>query len=390
MAKPLRVGMIGYGFMGKAHSNAYRKVNHFYELEYRPILQALCARNAEKAKAFADTWGYESVETDWKKLVERDDIDLIDIGAPNHVHKDIALAAVKNGKWIACEKPLAMNVAEAEEMTRAVEASGLPNMVWFNYRRVPAIALAKQVVDEGRIGRPFHYRATYLQDWTIAEDVPQGGAALWRLDVNVAGSGVTGDLLAHSIDTAMWLNGPITRVTARTETFVKERTHAETGKVQPVGIDDACMFLAEFANGSMGTFESTRYARGRKNYNTFELNGADGSVYFDLEDAQWLQFFEYKNPQSGKKVEDHLTGWRKIHVTNFEHPYMDHWWVPGCTIGYEHTFINALADFLKGVEDGKKGTQPDFRNALQTQKVCDAVLASARSGKWEQTGVKMS
>ncbi len=289
---------------------------------------------------------------------------------------------------ILCEKPLAMTVAEAEEMTEAVEKAGVPNMVWFNYRRVPAIALAKQVVDEGRIGRPFHYRATYLQDWTIAEDVPQGGAALWRLDVADAGSGVTGDLLAHSIDTAMWLNGPITRVTAKTETFVKERTHAVTGEVQAVGIDDACMFLAEFANGSLGTFESTRYARGRKNFNTFELNGADGSVYFDLEEPEYLQYFEYLQKQSGKKIEDHLTGWRKVHVTNSEHPYMDRYWVPGTTIGYEHTFLNALADFVIGIETGNP-VQPDFRNALQTQKVCDAVLDSAGAGEWRDTGVEI-
>jgi predicted dehydrogenase len=321
------------------------------------------------------------------ELVEADDIDLIDIGAPNNMHKEIALAAAKAGKMVVCEKPLAMNVAEAEEMTKAVEAAGVPNMVWFNYRRVPSIALAKQIVDEGRIGRAFHYRATYLQDWTIAEDVPQGGAGLWRLDLAVAGSGVTGDLLAHSIDTAMWLNGPITRVVAKTETFVKERVHAETGQVQPVGIDDACMFLAEFANGSMGTFESTRYARGRKNFNTFELNGADGSVYFDLEEPEYLQFFEYKQKQSGKKTEDHLTGWRKIHTTNPEHPYMDHYWVPGTTIGYEHTFLNALADFVIGIETGKP-TQPDFRTALQTQKVCDAVLESARVGTWLETGAE--
>jgi predicted dehydrogenase len=261
-------------------------------------------------------------------------------------------------------------------------------MAWFNYRRVPAIALAKQVVDEGRIGRPFHYRATYLQDWTIAEDVPQGGAALWRLDSKEAGSGVTGDLLAHSIDTAMWLNGPITRVTAKTETFIKERTHAETGELQPVGIDDACMFLAEFANGSLGTFESTRYARGRKNFNTFELNGADGSVYFDLEEPEYLQYFEYLQKQSGQKIEDHLTGWRKIHVSNFEHPYMDRYWVPGTTIGYEHTFLNALADFVIGLESGKP-VQPDFRNALQTQRVCDSVLESARTGEWRDTGVEV-
>lgn len=313
--------------------------------------------------------------------MERKDIDLIDVGSPNNTHREIVLTAAKAGKMVLCEKPLAMTVAEAEEMCQAVEKAGVANMVWFNYRRVPAIALAKQLVDEGRIGKPFHYRATYLQDWTIAADVPQGGAALWRLDAAVAGSGVTGDLLAHSIDTAEWLNGPIRSVVAKTETFVKERKHQETGKVEKVGIDDACMFLAVFENGSMGTFESTRYARGRKNYNTFEMNGEAGSVFFDLEDPQYLQYFKYMDPKSKQKVEDHLTGWQKIHVTNFEHPYMDRWWVPGCTIGYEHTFINALADFLKGVETGKP-TQPDFRSGLRTQKVCDAVLDSARTGKW--------
>lgn len=387
MPKELRVAMIGYGFMGRTHSNAYKRLNDFFPVQHRPVLKTVVARNAEKAKAFADNWGYERVETDWKKAVTSPDIDLVDIGSPNNTHMEIAIAAAKAGKMVVCEKPLAMNVKEAEAMVKAVEKYKVPNMVWFNYRRVPSIALAKQLVDEGRIGRPFHYRATYLQDWTIAADVPQGGAALWRLDADVAGSGVTGDLLAHSIDTAMWLNGPITRVVAKTETFVKQRKHAVTGKVQPVKIDDACMFLAEFANGSMGTFESTRYARGRKNFNTFELNGADGSVYFDLEEPEYLQFFEYLQQQSGKKVESHLTGWRKIHTTNGEHPYMKHYWVPGTCIGYEHTFLNALADFVMGIESGKP-TQPDFRNALQTQKVCDAVLKSAKTGKWVTTGVK--
>jgi predicted dehydrogenase len=289
---------------------------------------------------------------------------------------------------VCCEKPLAMNAAEAIEMVEAVERAKAPNMVWFNYRRVPAIALARQIIDEKRVGRPFHYRATYLQDWTISPDVPQGGDILWRLDVAVAGSGVTGDLLAHSIDTAMWLNGPIRRVVAKTATFIKERVHAETGKVQPVGIDDACMFLAEFANGSMGTFESTRYARGRKNFNTFELNGEEGSVYFDLEEPEYLQFFEYRQLQSGKKTESHLTGWRKIHTTNSEHPYMKNYWVPGTCIGYEHTFLNALGDFVAGIESGTP-VQPDFRNGLQTQRVCDAVLESARAGQWLETGVEM-
>lgn len=385
MSTPLNIGMIGYGFMGRAHSNAYRQVSQFFPHKHRPVLKACCARNEAKIKAFAENWGYESYETDWKKLIARDDIDVVDIGSPNNTHREIVLAAAKAGKMILCEKPLAMNVAEGEEMCAAVEKAGVPNMVWFNYRRVPAISLAKQLVDEGRIGRPFHYRATYLQDWTIAEDVPQGGAALWRLDADVAGSGVTGDLLAHSIDTAEWLNGPIKRVTAATETFVKERMHQETGKKQPVKIDDACMFLAQFANGSIGTFESTRYARGRKNYNTFELNGAAGSVFFDLEDPQYLQYFKYSDPATGNKIESHLTGWQKIHVTNGEHPYMKNWWVPGCTIGYEHTFINALADFLESLETGKP-VQPDFRSALHTQKVCDGVLASAKSGQWVEVG----
>jgi predicted dehydrogenase len=387
MSKELRIGMIGYGFMGRAHSNAYKRLNDFFPVEHRPVLKAVCGRNAEKAAAFAKNWGYERVETDWRALVSAKDIDVVDIGTPNDTHFDIAIEAARHGKMVLCEKPLAMNVEQAEEMTRAVEMAGVPNMVWFNYRRVPAIALAKQIIDEGRIGKSFHYRATYLQDWTISPDVPQGGAALWRLDVNAAGSGVTGDLLAHSIDTAMWLNGPIVRVAAMTKTFVTERVHAVTGAVQPVGIDDACMFLAEFANGSMGTFESTRYARGRKNFNTFEMNGEEGSVYFDLEEPEYLQFFEYKQQQSGKKVESHLTGWRKIHTTNSEHPYMSHYWVPGTCIGYEHTFLNALADFVAGIESGKP-TQPDFRSALQTQKVCDAVIAAAKAGTWLETGVE--
>lgn len=381
MTRPLRVGLVGYGFMGRAHANAYRKVNQFYQLAYHPVLQACAARQEDQIKAFAENWGFESYATDWRQLIDRDDIDAIDICTPNNTHCEIACAAAEAGKIVLCEKPLAMNVAEAEKIASAVRKAGVANMVWFNYRRVPAVALAKQLVDEQRIGRPFHYRATYNQDWTIAADVPQGGPGLWRLDIDSAGSGVTGDLLAHSIDTAEWLNGPIAKVTAKTETFIKQRMHAESGDVQPVSIDDACMFLAVFENGSMGTFESTRYARGRKNYNTFELNGEDGSLFFDLEDHQYLQFFEYTDPATSKKTDSHLTGWRKIHVTNFEHPYMDKWWVPGCTIGYEHTFVNALADFLKGLETGQ-GTQPDIDSGLRTQRVCDAVLESAASASW--------
>src|SRR3984893_14990149 len=208
MAKPLNIGIIGYGFMGRAHSNAYAKVNHFFDLEYRPVLKAVCARSADKAKAFADQWGYESVETDWRRVVERRDIDVIDIGSPNNSHCEIALAAAQAGEWVLCEKPLAMNADEGRKMVEAIEKARVPNFVWFNYRRVPAIALAKQIMDEGRLGRIFHYRATYLQDWTISPDLPQGGAALWRLDVNVAGSGVTGDLISPAVGTARGRHPP--------------------------------------------------------------------------------------------------------------------------------------------------------------------------------------
>ncbi|MBM3846502.1 MAG: Gfo/Idh/MocA family oxidoreductase, partial [Verrucomicrobia bacterium] len=218
--KPLRIGLIGYGFMGRAHSNAFRKVGNFFDLKHQPVLKAVCARDPGKAAAFASNWGYESVETDWRRLIERDDIDLIDIASPNNTHAEIAIAAAKAGKMILCEKPLAMNGPQGQKMVQAVAKAGVPNMVWYNYRRIPAVTLAKELIDQGRLGRIFHYRAKFLQDWTISPELPQGGAGLWRLDVKVAGSGVTGDLLAHCIDTALWLNGGISSVTAMTETFV--------------------------------------------------------------------------------------------------------------------------------------------------------------------------
>ncbi len=377
MAKKLNVALIGYGFMGRAHSNAYRKVNQFFDLEYEPVMKVVCARNQANVTEFAQRWGWAEPETDWRRVVEREDVDLVDICTPNNTHFDIALAAARAGKMIACEKPLALNTAEASEMTDAVEASGLPSMVWFNYRRIPAVELARQVIEEGRLGRIFHYRAKFLQDWTISPDVPQGGHALWRLDVNAAGSGVTGDLLAHSIDQSMWLNGPIESVVAMTETFVRERhLQDDPETIAPVGIEDACAFLARFENGSLATFESTRYARGRKAQATLEINGERGSLYFDLEDLHQLQYFDHGD-------DSRLRGWRTIQVWDSDHPYMDKWWVPGCGIGYEHTFIHAVADFLRGLETGEK-TCPDFRDGLETQVVCDTVLASAADGEWKR------
>jgi len=375
-AKPLNIGMVGYGFMGRTHSNAFLKVPHFFDLPYRPVLKAVCARNPVRANAFANLWGYESIETDWRELVARKDIDLIDIASPNDTHADIAIAAAQAGKIVMCEKPLGRTAAEAEAMVEAVETAGVANTVWYNYRRVPGVVLAKQLIGEGRLGRIFHYRAKFLQDWTISKDLPQGGEGLWRLDADVAGSGVTGDLLAHCIDTALWLNGHIDQVTAMTETFITERKHNLTGAVQKVSIDDASAFLARFENGSIATFEGTRYARGHKALYTFEINGEHASISWDLHDLHRLQFFDHQD-------EARLRGWRSIHMTDTDHPYMKHWWVPGLQIGYEHTFVHQVADFLEGLESGHV-PGPSFRDGLATDYVAEAVLKSAKTGQWEQ------
>jgi len=374
--KKLRVGLIGYGFMGRTHSNAFRKVNNFFDLKYDVEMKACCARNEARIKEFADNWGYESYETDWRKLIERDDIDLIDIGSPNNTHYEMAIAAAEAGKMIMCEKPLSMDGKEGEKMVKVVEKAGVPNMVWYNYRRVPAVTLAKQIIDSGKLGRIFHYRAQFLQDWTISKELPQGGEGLWRLDAAVAGSGVTGDLLAHCIDTALWLNGSMDEVSAMTETFIKERVHTATGKKHKVTIDDACAFLARFKNGSLAIFESTRYARGHKALYTFEINGENASIRWDLHDLHRLEFFDHADDSKTR-------GWRSVHITDGDHPYMGNWWVPGLQIGYEHTFIHQVADFVEGLSSRKKrAIRPDFRDGLETQYVCDAVLKSGKTGRW--------
>lgn len=378
--KALRIGLIGCGFMGRTHSNGYKRVGDFFPaLAYRPVLKAVCSRNKGSVQAFAEQWGYESFETDWKTLVNRDDIDAVDICTPNDTHEQIAIAAAKAGKMVLCEKPLSRTLDEGNRMVEAVKKAGVPNTVWYNYRRLPAVTLAKQLVDSGKLGKIFHYRANFLQDWTINADLPQGGRGLWRMDVAAAGSGVTGDLLAHCIDTAMWLNGAIKDVSAVTETFIKQRMHQLTGKVQPVGIDDACIFHCHFENGSLGLFESTRYARGHKALYTFEINGEHASIRWDLHDLNRLEYFDHRD-------ESIVRGWRSIHVTDGDQPYMDKWWVPGLGIGYEHSFIHQVADFLKSLED-RSACHPTFEDALQTQKVCEAVLASASSKSWKETGV---
>ena len=372
--KPYNIGLIGPGFMGRTHSNAYLRVKNFFDLEHTPILKAICGRNEENARAFADQWGYESVETDWRQLVERADIDAIDICTPNNLHAEIAIAAAQAGKAILCEKPLAMNVEEGLKMAHAIEQAGVPNTVWYNYRRVPAVTLVKKLIDEGRLGRIFHYRANFLQDWTISADLPQGGAALWRLDAQAAGSGVTGDLLAHCIDTALWLNGGIQDVSAMTEIFIKERMHNLTGQTEKVTIEDACLFHCHFANGSLGQFEATRYARGHKALYTFEINGEKASVRWDLHDLHRLEYFDHRDDSL-------IRGWHEVHVTDSDHPYMEQWWVPGLQIGYEHTFVHQAADFFTAIAQGKP-CAPTFRDALETQRVCDAVVSSAKDRRW--------
>ena len=364
--------------MGRTHSNGYNRVSNFFpELAYHPVLKAACSRSEEKAKAFAEQWGYESFETDWKALIARNDIDAVDICTPNDTHAPIAIAAAAAGKMILCEKPLARSLAEAQLMVDAVEKAQVKNTVWYNYRRIPAVSLAKQIIDSGKLGRIFHYRANFLQDWTINANLPQGGEGLWRMDADVAGSGVTGDLLAHCIDTAIWLNGSIKDVSAVTETFVKQRMHQLTGKMQQVGIDDACIFHCHFKNGALGLFESTRYARGHKALYTFEINGENASIRWDLHDLNRLEFFD--NADDSK-----LRGWRSIHVTDGDQPYMNKWWVPGLSIGYEHSFVHHVADFLLSLETGKP-CRPTFKDALETQAVCEAVIDSANSRSWKNT-----
>lgn len=379
--KEIRIGLIGGGFMGRTHSNGYNRVSNFFpELEYHPVLKTVCSRSEEKVKAFAEQWGYESYERDWKAVIARDDIDAVDICTPNDMHAEIAIAAAAAGKMILCEKPLARNLAESQLMVDAIKAAGVKNTVWYNYRRIPAVTLAKQIIDSGKLGKIYHYRANFLQDWTINENLPQGGEGLWRMDASVAGSGVLGDLLSHCIDTALWLNGGIKDVSAMTETFVKERMHNLTGKVEKVTIDDACSFMCHFNNGSLGLFESTRYARGHKAEYTFEINGADGSISWNLHDLNRLNFFDNKD-------ESQLKGWHSIHVTDGDHPYMGKWWVPGLGIGYEHSFVHQVADFLKSIETGEP-CSPTFEEALDTQRVCEAVVESAASRSWKETGVE--
>jgi predicted dehydrogenase len=381
MATPkLNIAMIGYKFMGKAHSNGYRQVARMMDPAAEPVMKVLVGRNQAAVDAAAEQFGWQQTATDWHKVVRRKDIDIIDICTANDTHMEIALGALKAGKHVFCEKPLAMNVKQATRMAQAAIDSGKKHMVNFNYRTCPAIALAKQIINEGRLGRIFHWRASYLQDWIIDPDFP----LVWRLDKNVAGSGSHGDLNAHIIDLALWLVGDIAEVTATMETFVKERpvlaettgglTAAGGSERGPVTVDDAVIALARFQNGAIGTFEATRFAAGRKNGWYFEINGDRGSVRFEFERMNELYYFNREDPP-------HLQGFRTILATESIHPYMQAWWPPGHIIGYEHGFTHSIYNFLNAVARDEPAS-PDFVEGAKVNAVLDAMSKSAETRKW--------
>lgn len=369
MSNTVGIGMIGYKFMGKAHTNAYRQAGYFFDPPVKARLRVVCGRDTAKVSRFAERWGWERAVGDWRQVIDDPEVRIVDICSPNNTHCEIALAALDAGKIVACEKPLAMNKDEAARMAAAARKSGRVNTVWFNYRRVPAVAFARQLVDEGRIGKIYHFRATYLQDWTMDPSVP----LVWRMDKEVAGSGVTGDLHSHIVDISNYLAGEIESVAGTSRIFVGERERPEGGRAS-VQIEDASIFVAQYAGGAIGHFEATRFANGRKNGNTFELNGDRGSIYFNLEDMSRLWYFDSRDPK-------HVQGWRQISVWEECHPYMKNWWVPGCAIGYEHTFANQAADLLTAVAEGKPMT-PDFDDGLKCQLVLDAVLEACASERW--------
>jgi len=381
MVKTLNVAIIGTKFMGKAHSNAWKNAPHFFDMPIRPVLKVACAQDAVALQEFADNWGWESIETDWRKVIARDDVDIVDISVPQYLHHDVAMAAAKAGKHIFCEKPLAMNIAEAQEMLDAAQSAGIVHYVNHNYRRTPAVMLAKRLIDEGKIGRIFHWRGAYLQSWIIDPNFP----LTWHLRAETAGSGPNGDLNSHSIDLARFLVGDIASVTAMTANFITERplpgAGAATfsagsgggGAMGKVTVEDAAFLVVQFANGALGSFEATRFANGRKNYNTFEIYGDKGSLIFDLERMNELQYFSSDDPA-------YAQGFRTILATESAHAYMEHWWPPGHIIGYEHEFTHAVVDFMQAIAD-KGSISPNFADGLAEMKVLEAALESAKTGR---------
>jgi predicted dehydrogenase len=377
------VGLVGYKFMGRAHSNAYRQLPRFFDADPTPRMTAVCGRDEAGVRRAADSLGWGSYETDYRELVAREDVGLVDVVTPGNTHREIVLAALEAGKHVLCEKPLANTLSEAREMVRAAREAGTVNMVCFNYRRAPAVQLAKRLVDGGRLGTIRHWRAAYLQDFIVDPSFP----LIWRLRKELAGSGALGDIGAHIIDLSGFLVGPISEVVGMTRTFVKERPLEEAGaggglsagggggaRTGEVTVDDAAAFLARFENGAMGTFEASRFAAGRRNRNSFEINGSRGSVAFDLERMNELEVFLADD-------EADVQGFRTVNVTEAGHPYAGAWWPPGHILGYEHTFVHTVKDLMEGIGEGVSPS-PTFEDAYRCQAVLDAVERSAEDREW--------
>jgi len=370
MRKTVNIGIVGTQFMGRAHSNAWMDVGKFYDLPAMPVMKAACDNVAENLEPFCKRFGWQSREKDWQKLVARDDIDVIDICTSNNVHMPIAVAAAKAGKHLICEKPVAMNADEAKAMLDAAKAAGVLHMVAFNYRRVPAIALAKQIIEEGKIGKVFHFNAVYYQDWLVDPAFPY----VWRHDKSVAGSGAHGDMNAHIVDLARFLVGEVEAVCGAEEVFIKERQMPGGSGKGTVTADDALFSLARFADGALGSFMATRFASGRKNYLRFELFGSEGSLLFNLERLNEIQY--YTRSEAGREQ-----GFRTILATESDHPYINKWWPPGHIIGWEHTFIHEVGDFLTAVGTNQP-IAPNFYDGLRNQQVLDAMQQAAAKKTW--------
>ncbi|MBS1705809.1 MAG: Gfo/Idh/MocA family oxidoreductase [Armatimonadetes bacterium] len=380
MAKKLNVGLIGYQFMGKAHSNAYRQVAHFFDLPVEPVMKTICGRSEGPLKAAADKFGWQQTETDWRKVVEDPNIDIIDISTPGDSHCEIAIAAADAGKIVFCEKPLGNTLDEARQMLQAIQKSGKPNAIFHNYRKAPAVALAKRMISSGELGTIYHMRATYLQDWIADPNFP----LVWRLQKEKAGSGTHGDINAHIIDLGRHLVGEFDEVCGTLHTFIKQRPKvgaiddrlgaSASTEMGEVTVDDAAMFLARFQNGALGTFEASRFAVGRKNYNRWEINGSKGSIVFNLERLNELEYYNEGDP-----AETH--GFRVIQATEGSHPYAGNYWPVGHIIGYEHTFINLVADAMVAIDKGEP-ISPNFEDGYHNQRVLDAVERSHSSRGW--------
>ncbi|MDQ1085505.1 Gfo/Idh/MocA family protein [Siphonobacter sp. SORGH_AS_1065] len=377
MTKELNVGIVGTKFMGKAHSNAWKKAPLFFDTPAKPVLKVACGRQEASLKSFAEQWGWQETETDWKKLVSRPDIDIIDIALPQQLHYEVALAAAREGKHIFCEKPLAMTSRQAEEMLKVCEENKVVHYLNHNYRRTPAVALAKRMIEDGKIGRIFHWRCAYQQDWIVDPAFP----LTWQLRQETAQAGPQWDLNSHAVDLAHFLIGEVATVSALTSHFITERPLAdettsgnlkaessgtEKGKVT---VEDAALMMVQFENGAIGSFEATRFATGKKNGLTFEIYGSKGSLLFDLERMNELKF--YDNQEA-----DDLKGFRTILATESSHPYMEHWWPAGHIIGYEHSFVHAVADFVTAITE-QKSIEPNFADGLKIIKVLEAGLQSA-------------